>query len=577
MKTLFAIVVGICSTATLNAQQFTDITSTAGLQSTNGGEGIAIGDYNNDGYDDFYVSFPDGKNQLYRNNGNETFTEVGEELSVALGNNIDTRASVWGDLNNDGWLDLYVGNRQDADQLFLNKGDGTFEEISFEAGIYQQGHPKSVNMADVNGDGFLDIYVSNFTGENVLYLNNGNLTFINYTYASGALDTKKVMGTVFFDYDKDGDTDLYIVHDSNESNFLYQNDGNGVFTDVSEASGANTESFGMGVDVGDINNDGWLDIYITNLFKNILLLNNGDGTFSNISDSADVADFGMGWGVSFWDFDNDGKEDIYVANDYQFSPYPNVLYKNKGNLIFEKAEENSPICNQNKSYGAACFDFNLDGQTDILVANKGENESLQLFKNADRQNHWITIKLNGTTSNRNAIGSKIQIIDNLGNIHYKEVIAGQSWSSQNSLLLHFGLGAATEIVEMKVLWISGLEEIVTVSGLDKVYTITENQGIEEEIVYLVDTPPDSSLAFDFSIAPNPNQGIFSLEFYTANENPVFIVIYNTTGQLIFSKKVAARSGKNIIPIEMKITNNQVVMIRVFNEDFSKTRRCFVSD
>lgn len=581
MKVFFTILV-ISIALFSNAQTFTDVSTSAGLQLKSGSEGIAVGDFNNDGYDDFYVTMTTSKNQLYQNNGDGTFTEVGESLGVALGEDIDSRASVWGDVNNDGWLDLYVGNKSTPDQFFLNNGDGTFQEISFDAGIYQLGNPKSINMADVNNDGFLDIYVSDFVGDNVLYLNNGDLpngqaslTFINYTYAAGVTDNSKSMGAVFFDYDKDGDADLYLVHDGNEPNILYQNDGSGVFTDVSATSGANTESFGMGVDIADVNNDGWLDIYITNLFKNILLLNNADGTFSNISENANVNDFGMGWGTSFLDFDNDGLEDIYVANDYAFSPYRNVLYKNKGNLMFQKSDETEPICNENSSYGTAILDYNLDGNMDILVANRAVNEGVQLFQNADRQKHWINFKLIGTTSNFNAIGSKIQITDNLGLIHYHEIVAGQSWSSQGSSLAHFGLGDATSINELKIIWTSGLEQSVSINELDKIYTITEGGKVEEGIVYPSLNIPSTENGFDFTIAPNPNDGAFQIGFNVEIAQNCTIALYNSVGQLLYSKNIETHLGKNIIPIELKQQDNQLIMIKISGNDFSKTKKMWL--
>jgi len=203
--------------------EYIDISEIAGLIPDKRCVGIAVGDFNNDGYDDFYVSFLVGKNQLYKNKGDGTFEEIGEVSGVALPDSIQTETAVWGDINNDGWVDLYIGNNKTSDQLFLNLGNEQFQNITHSAGINSPANSKSVNMADVNRDGFLDIYVSNFFSENILYLNQGDNTFQDVTLEAGALDEGQAMGTVFFDYDKDGDQDIYLVHDGRTPNFLYQN------------------------------------------------------------------------------------------------------------------------------------------------------------------------------------------------------------------------------------------------------------------------------------------------------------------------------------------------------------------
>ena len=206
---------------------FSDVTLNAGIPSFGNSQGVAVGDFNNDGYEDFYVSMDIGENQLYQNNGDGTFKEVAPSLGLNIA--AKTKAAVWGDINNDGYLDLYLANLRSNDQLFLNSGNGTFTEITQQAGIINFENPSSVNMADVNNDGYLDIYISNLLAENILYLNNRDLSFQDYTRASGATDTGSSMGSIFFDYDKDGDQDLYLVHDHAEPNFLYQNDGNWSF------------------------------------------------------------------------------------------------------------------------------------------------------------------------------------------------------------------------------------------------------------------------------------------------------------------------------------------------------------
>lgn len=514
MRLLFSF--GLCillSSWAYSQPEFTDITEAAGIAAFEGSEGVSVGDFNNDGFEDFFVTVPFGENRLFKNMGDGTFLDVAASAGVALSENIQSRSAVWGDINNDGWLDLYVGNRNYQDYLFLNLGDETFEEISLSAGIFLTGNPVSVNMADLNNDGWLDIYVSNFMAHNATYLNNKNNTFTFFTFTSQALDTGLAMGTVLFDYDKDGDTDIYLVHDGFEPNFLYQNDGTGVFTEVSEEAGVNTASFGMGVDIGDINNDGWMDIHIANLGKNILLLNNGNESYTDISESANIEDVGMGWGTTFLDYDNDGLQDIYVANDYAFSPHPNLLYRNSGNLTFEKAEEGGPVTNEQNSYGVATIDCNMDGNLDLLVANKNPGYGIQVFENADRLNNWLGINLIGTMSNRNGIGAKLTMVDSLGTIHYRELVAGQSWSSQNSRFLNFGMGEVTGIQEFNIHWPSGLVQEVTIPELNSYYTIIEGGAIEAGIVYPVPItttvstiPPSCNGVADGSVLLQPSGG-----------------------------------------------------------------------
>ncbi len=524
---------------------YTDRSTEAGINLTADNESIAVGDFNNDGYDDFFVCNTVSENALYRNNGDATFTEITATAGILADADIYTQAAVWGDLNNDGFVDLYVGNKSEADRLYLNNGNETFSEISFAAGIYQQGFPKSVNMADVNGDGFLDVYISNFATENVLYLNNGDLTFTNYTFAAGALDSGQAMGTIFFDYDKDGDADLYLVHDGNNPNFLYQNDGTGSFTEVGAATEANTASFGMGVDVGDVNHDGWLDIYIANLWANILLLNNGNGTFTEISESAAVDDGGMGWGTFFLDFDNDGHEDIYVANGNTISAAPNVLYRNAGDSTFEKAETDNSVCSTENSYGAAHFDYDLDGNTDILVANRNAEAGVKLYKNAERAGSWVTLKLVGTTSNRDAVGAKISLLDNTGVLHYHEVTAGSSWSSQSTLMQHIGLGEATAVESLTVEWTTGEEETFALPALNQHYTITEGGTAESGLNYGGTTgifnPSDNRNTL--IVFPNPVQSVLTVQTEALQASDFIVEVYSVAGQLLFTQQYEQQTGK----------------------------------
>jgi len=527
--------------------KFSEISSTAGLPAFGGTQGIAVGDYNNDGFDDFYISADIGHNRLYRNNGDGTFVEVAESLGLNI--EAKSKTAIWGDINNDGYLDLYLANLISNDQLFLNEGDGSFREITQAAGIENWENPSSVNMADVNNDGYLDIYVSNLAAENILFLNQKNLSFINYTTQSGTTDTGSSMGSIFFDYDKDGDQDLFLTHDHAEPSFLYQNDGTGHFTEVGEMANANVQGLGMGVDIGDINNDGYSDVYITNLFKNTLLLNKGNGTFENISESAGIQDYGMGWGTSFIDFDKDGWLDIYVANDSEFSPYPNVLYRNQGNNFFLPVELEEAVSSMGQSYAAICFDFQQDGMMDLAVANRGVGDHFQLFQNADRPGNWIGIKLLGKESNSSAIGSKVHIVDEQGLISYKELTAGQGWAGQNSNVLYFGLGQAATLDSVTVFWPSGLVQPLSQLKLNRYYTVEEGASPREGIIgkpLLTSSPllqnENRNLVLD--VFPNPSTGKVVLHTNLTKPTPLQLNVFNVLGKLLYTQYIEPKLAQN---------------------------------
>lgn len=509
---------------TLSAQvNFPDISAQAGIAIDGRNVGVAIGDYDNDGDEDIYLSRLYTANILYQNNGDNTFTDVAFLAGVAFQGN--TYVSTWGDLDNDGDLDLYLGNINQPNKLYRNNGDGTFKDISFPAGIGHSSKPRSVLFADVDRDGFLDIYLANLLEENVLYHNNGDLTFTDITETANVKDDRISMGAIFFDYDNDDDIDLYLTHDADQPNILYQNDGTGHFTDVSVAANADHESNGMGVDVADVNHDGFLDIYITNLSYNTLLLNQGDGTFTDVSQQSGATDTGMGWGTNFFDFNNDSYEDIYMVNDSRFTPAPNVLYENNGDLTFTEVSENQPIASMGASYGSAIADFDQDGRLDVFVANQGD-EGNQLFKNdCAVMGNYLKVKLTGTTSNRSAIGSRVTL--RVGTrILLDEVIAGSGYSSQNSLTLHFGLDTAEKVDEMTIRWANGLVEQYYDIYANQLVEVIENESLSTSIdeVNIHTTP--------LKIYPNPVTTQLYIHFILTENSPFDLVIFNASGQVV---------------------------------------------
>lgn len=500
----------LCCATTLPSQtSFEDHSVAAGINNTGFNRSVAVVDYNNDGWEDLYFTRIGKSNVLYRNNGDGSFSDVSQLAGIDVAG--DSGASVWGDLDNDGWVDLVLGNRDIPSQVFRNNGDGTFQDVTQMVGIENIAKVQSVLLADVNNDGWLDVYWANLGTQNAMYLNQGDGTFLDVTQVSGTTDTQLNMGAVFFDYENDGDQDLYLSHDANQANILYQNDGKGQFMDVSVAAGVAYEGQGMGVDAADFNNDGYLDLYITNLYENTLYLNNQDGTFTDVSEVAQVADLGMGWGTSWMDYDNDGWMDLYVCNETYFPVlghfYNNVMYRNLGDGTFAISSQNSPLESPLGGYGMAHLDVNKDGQLDIVIANSSPVDGNQLlFNKLQNDHHWITLDLEGTVSNRDAIGAKACLY--LGDLQLcDQVMAGTGYASQSSLRLHFGLGEAERIDSLIVQWPSGQKESFEDLVVDSYYQIIEANSITSSEGARELSP------ISMQIFPNPVREILTFEIH----------------------------------------------------------------
>ncbi|MEL6850517.1 MAG: CRTAC1 family protein, partial [Bacteroidota bacterium] len=406
---------------------------------------VSFGDYDNDGYEDVFVGefFHWKGNYLYKNNQDGTFSRVSVgDLTSDKG---ATGGSTWGDFDNDGDLDIFVANVVRADNhLYENNGDGTFTRLDAGDVSHYAGYCHNASWVDYNNDGLLDIFASDYmpTRYNQLYHNNGDGTFSSATDNPIALEAKFSMGATWGDYDNDGLLDLFVPNGRNAHNSLYHNDGNGKFTKIASGPVVTDGGNSGGSSWADVDNDGDLDLYVTNASNqpNFFYLNQGDGTFVKNTTSIIATEAGHSHGSAWGDIDNDGDQDLYVTNDQN---KVNRLYLNdgSGNFTLAAGGINSDTDN---SFAAAFADIDNDGDLDLLSGNV--NEINTLYQNQSSLcSNWKCIKLVGTKSNRAAIGAKIRVKATVNGQSFWQLreISGQTGggsSAQNSLKAHFGLG-----------------------------------------------------------------------------------------------------------------------------------------
>jgi tetratricopeptide (TPR) repeat protein len=444
---------------------FAERTSAAGLDGQLGGLNMVQTDYNNDGCKDILVlrggwEVPQRKS-LLRNNCDGTFTDVTAASGLAKPAT-STQTAAWADINNDGWLDLFVGNEDRASQLFLSKGGSAFEDISHAAGVDRVAFSKGVSALDYDNDGFTDFYVSNFNGNNFLYRNNRNNTFTEMAQAAGVPGPGHGFGTWFFDYDNDGWPDLFATSyftsvDESVRTYLglphnaatlklYKNLKDGSFRDVTSEVGLDKVFMPMGANFGDIDNDGFLDIRLgtgnpsyASLLPNVLLLNKEGKSFVDITASSGTGDLHKGHGIAFADLDNDGDEEIIA---------------------------------------------------EIGGATLGDSHPLRLFENPGHGNDWINLRLVGVKTNRAAIGARIKVtVENEGRETrsiYRSIGNGGSFGA-SPLEQHIGLGKSARIVDLEIWWpasntrqhFAGLDknQAVQITELAQSYTKIERRPI----------------------------------------------------------------------------------------------------
>ena len=474
--------------------------------------GVAIGDFDNNGFEDIYVSRKDGPNSLFVNYGNFQFVESAEILGVA--DTGKTTGSLWIDFDNDGDLDLFCGNQFEHSKLYQNN-EGSFIDVSLEYGIFENHNIQSVNAVDFDNDGDLDIYLAQFNSENILYRNEGDY-FLNFIQPSGISNEEQSMGAVFFDYDNDGDQDLYQTLDGNRGNFLFRNDG-GIFTDVTQESNTGYKGQGMGVDIADLDNNGYFDIYFSNLHENILYLQNPNGTF-DIQNDQTLQEKGMGWGTAIFDSNNNGLLDIYVANDSHFQiggeSFCNKMIINQGNMQFSHSPEVDDLQNMYASYGSAYADFNNDGRIDLFVCNVGDDGN-QIFENISESKNYVSIQLEGVESNRQAIGASVSIFAE-SQKWTKQLQAGSSYCSQNSSRLHFGLQDLGSIDSLQVRWPSGKLQTVIAPSINQINNIKESSTIQGSTEVVWTEPAFPSQLDDVTVYFDASQGNGALEGLTSN-------------------------------------------------------------
>ncbi len=445
---------------------FEDVTEKAGLAGNGYSTGVAVGDYDNDGYEDLFVAGY-GHSTLYHNNGDGTFTDV--TASAGVGGSGWATSAAWVDYDNDGRLDLVVTRYM----------DWTFDDIycgERQAGYRSYCHPNLFKPVTT-----------------LLYHNDGGGKFTEVSHKAGLDKPGKGLGVAIADYDRDGWIDIFVANDSIPE-YLFHNKGDGTFEEVGLVSGAALDSSGatfagMGVDFADYNNDGWPDIVVTDLANQryALYRNARDGTFDYATNSSGLGAITLlhsGWGARFLDYDNDGWKDLFIVQSHvmdtieinephlHYRESPLLLWNSRGQRFIDVSSRSGEVFAQKwVARGLATGDINNDGREDVVVTSNN-GPAWVLLNETDTRNHWLTLKLIGVKSNRDAIGAVVHITTNSGE-QYATVTTSSSYQSSSDERVHFGLGSETNVKQIEISWPGGVHQILRDVRADQILSVTE--------------------------------------------------------------------------------------------------------
>jgi hypothetical protein len=455
-------------------QTFVDVSNIQGINAiVNGGTfsaGLSFADFNHDGWDDLTIGMNNQSPKVYMNNNGDF-----QEVNLQLPSNAFCKMVVWVDYNNDGERDLFMTNRNGSNRLLRNNGNLNFTDVTSIAGVALTGGDNyGASWGDYDLDGDLDLYVCNYrfsfeqgtpADKNHLFRNDGNDVFTDVTATAGVAGNVDLsFQSAWIDYNHDLLPDLYVINDKISPNRLYRNNGDGSFTEVTGASGIGIVIDSMSASYADYNNDLLMDLYTTNTQAgNVLLRAKEDLTFQDATEETGLIVYDYTWGAVWFDMDNDTDQDIYIAESEALAfNSPNYLYRNMGieaDYTFENVSDLLTTPDISDAYTAASGDFNNDGHIDIAVNNRFPYNAV-LWENSGNEdgNGYIKVRLEGTTSNRDGIGSWITVYAG-GNSFITYTLLGEQYISQNSFDEHFGLGQSLQADSLLIQWPSGIEDV----------------------------------------------------------------------------------------------------------------------
>ncbi|MFY9922857.1 MAG: FG-GAP-like repeat-containing protein [Opitutaceae bacterium] len=500
------------------------------------GTGVAIGDYDGDGRPDLYVVSKTGGCRLFRNLGGYKFEDVTEKAGVGAEPGVWNCGATFVDINNDGLLDIYVCRFNAPNLLYINQGDGTFKEMAHAYGLDVKDSSVMAAFCDYDRDGWLDVYIATNlldyarhpAGQRgYLFHNNRNGTFTNVTESAGISGEAQSHSATWWDFDNDGWPDLYVANDYGVPDKLYHNNRDGTFTNVIDRVLPHTSSFSMGSDLGDVNNDGLIDLLVADMAatthqkdqrtmageregnrdttaatpkyqRSALFINTGVGRCLEAAYLAGIAATDWTWSPRLEDLDNDGRLDLFVTNGFNRDPESDVIrraglaaseteririlydspvrvethlaFRNLGDLKFENVSAEWGLNQKGVSFGSAFGDLNGDGNLDVVYTNY--EGGVTILRNDNHSGHSINIDLRGTVSNRFGVGATVRLESALG-VQVRQLVLARGYMSSSEPMLHFGLGEDTLIRRMVVTWPSGHVQTFDNLGVDRRYTVTE--------------------------------------------------------------------------------------------------------